>query len=115
MPKFSIIIDIQIILKIFAYTISGFWQSRRNRIDLLITGMGIFWVATHFFVALPASVVGGETRLKKFTYTFGFVVVILRFFTIAGLLLFLSDKIIPIRSEQHPEDVDADSRDVKKK
>ena len=74
----------QIILKMFAYTVAGFWQSKRNRIDLLITGMGIFWVATHFFVALPASVVGGETRLKRFTYTFGYVVVILRFFTIAG-------------------------------
>jgi hypothetical protein len=24
-------------------------------------------------LALPASVVGGETRLKKFTYTFGYV------------------------------------------
>lgn len=74
----------KIILKMFAYTVAGFWQSKRNRIDLLITGMGIFWVATHFFVALPASVVGGETRLKRFTYTFGYVVVILRFFTIAG-------------------------------
>jgi sodium leak channel non-selective protein len=70
-----------------AYTVAGFWQSKRNRIDLLITGMGIFWVATHFFVALPASVVGGETRLKRFTYTFGYVVVILRFFTIAGQLI----------------------------
>lgn len=67
-----------------AFTFSGFWQSRRNRIDLLITAMGIFWVFTHFFVALPASVTGETTRLKQFTYTFGYVVVVLRFFTIAG-------------------------------
>uniref|UniRef100_A0A1I7YZN3 Transporter, cation channel family protein n=1 Tax=Steinernema glaseri TaxID=37863 RepID=A0A1I7YZN3_9BILA len=74
----------EILLKIIAFTVPGFWQSRRNRIDLLITMFGIFWVITHFFVALPASVVGGETRLKKFTYTFGYIVVIMRFFTITG-------------------------------
>lgn len=67
-----------------AFTISGFWQSRRNRIDLLITATGIFWVVTHFFLALPAGVMGEATSLKKFTYTFGYVVVVLRFFTIAG-------------------------------
>ena len=74
-----------------AYTASGFWQSRRNRIDLLITAMGIFWVIAHFFVALPAAAVSGgisaggaEIRLKKFTYTLGYVIVVLRFFTIAG-------------------------------
>ncbi|KAI6181392.1 Four domain-type voltage-gated ion channel alpha-1 subunit [Aphelenchoides besseyi] len=69
---------------LFAIEVCWFWQSRRNRIDLLITALGCLWVAVHFFVALPASVVGGETRLKKFTYTFGYMVVILRFFTIAG-------------------------------
>jgi sodium leak channel non-selective protein len=72
-----------------AFTITGFWQSRRNRIDLLITAMGLFWVVTHFFVALPAQIVGQENSLKKFTYTFGFIVVILRFFTIAGKLIAL--------------------------
>ncbi|KAL3067841.1 hypothetical protein niasHS_016807 [Heterodera schachtii] len=80
----NMLFAVEILLKMLAYTVSGFWQSRRNRIDLLITGMGLFWVITHFFLALPASVVGGETRLKKFTYTFGYIVVILRFFTIAG-------------------------------
>ncbi|KAI6220279.1 Sodium leak channel non-selective protein [Aphelenchoides besseyi] len=80
----NILFAIEIFLKMLAFTIQGFWQSRRNRIDLLITALGCLWVAVHFFVALPASVVGGETRLKKFTYTFGYMVVILRFFTIAG-------------------------------
>uniref|UniRef100_A0A183CKP1 Ion_trans domain-containing protein n=1 Tax=Globodera pallida TaxID=36090 RepID=A0A183CKP1_GLOPA len=80
----NMLFAVEVLLKMFAYTVSGFWQSRRNRIDLLITGMGIFWVTTHFFLPLPASVVGGETRLRKFTYTFGYIVVIMRFFTIAG-------------------------------
>uniref|UniRef100_A0A7E4UYD6 Sodium leak channel NALCN n=1 Tax=Panagrellus redivivus TaxID=6233 RepID=A0A7E4UYD6_PANRE len=80
----NILFFVEVIFKMIAFTVSGFWQSRRNRIDLLITGLGIFWIITHFFVAMPASVVGGEARLKKFTYSFGYIVVILRFFTIAG-------------------------------
>ncbi|KAI6238408.1 Four domain-type voltage-gated ion channel alpha-1 subunit [Aphelenchoides fujianensis] len=80
----NILFAIEVFLKMLAFTVPGFWQSRRNRIDLLITALGCLWVAVHFFLALPASVVGGETRLKKFTYSFGYMVVILRFFTIAG-------------------------------
>ncbi|KAI6183273.1 Narrow abdomen [Aphelenchoides bicaudatus] len=80
----NILFAVEILLKVFAFTASGFWQSRRNRIDLLITTLGGLWVFLHFFLALPASVVGGETRLKKFTYTFGYLTVIMRFFTIAG-------------------------------
>ncbi|KAF7637845.1 hypothetical protein Mgra_00002820 [Meloidogyne graminicola] len=80
----NLLFTVEILLKMFAFTVPGFWQSRRNRLDLLITGMGLFWVSTHFFVALPTSSVGGESRLKRFTYTFGYIVVILRFFTIAG-------------------------------
>jgi hypothetical protein len=96
----NILFAVEILLKMMAFTIPGFWQSRRNRIDLLITSLGGLWVALHFFLALPASVgelkvsnfmylfflVGGETRLKKFTYTFGYLTVIMRFFTIAGML-----------------------------
>lgn len=97
----NILFAVEILLKMMAFTVSGFWQSRRNRIDLLITSLGGLWVALHFFLALPASVggsalrgsmckvwllVGGETRLKKFTYTFGYLTVIMRFFTIAGTL-----------------------------
>ncbi|TMS38414.1 hypothetical protein L596_005144 [Steinernema carpocapsae] len=82
----NVLFTAEILLKIIAFTVPGFWQSRRNRIDLLITILGIFWVITHFFVALPVSVESkpDETRLKKFTYTFGYMVVIMRFFTITG-------------------------------
>ncbi|PIC33562.1 hypothetical protein B9Z55_013496 [Caenorhabditis nigoni] len=77
---------VEIILKVIAYTFSGFWQSRRNRVDLLITVFGVIWIFLHFFVALPSSKVDVivQVQLKKFTYTFGYLVVILRFFTIAS-------------------------------
>ncbi|CAD5207057.1 unnamed protein product [Bursaphelenchus okinawaensis] len=82
----NVLFTIEIFFKTIAFTIHGFWQSRRNRIDLLITALGCLWVTLHFFVALPASVVNNEaeTSLKKFTYTYGYIVVILRFFTFAG-------------------------------
>ncbi|KAI6177079.1 Sodium leak channel non-selective protein [Aphelenchoides bicaudatus] len=80
----NMLFALEIVLKMIAFTFWGFWQSRRNRIDLLITVLGIAWIFGHFIVALPASVVGGQAKLKRFTYTFGFVVVMLRFFTIAG-------------------------------
>ncbi|VDP12012.1 unnamed protein product [Onchocerca flexuosa] len=80
----NILFTVEILLKMIAFTMRGFWQSRRNRIDLLITILGLFWIFTHFIMALPASAVGGPTELKEFTYTFGYLVVILRFFTIAG-------------------------------
>jgi hypothetical protein len=67
-----------------AFTFKGFWQSRRNRIDLLITVLGIAWIFGHFVVALPASIVASQAQLKRFSYTFGFIVVMLRFFTVAG-------------------------------
>jgi hypothetical protein len=80
----NILFGVEIVLKMIAFTFKGFWQSRRNRIDLLITVLGIVWIFGHFVVALPASLVASQTRFKQFTYKFGFIVVMLRFFTIAG-------------------------------
>ncbi|CAI4222140.1 unnamed protein product [Auanema sp. JU1783] len=82
----NVFFAVEIILKIIAFTLLGFWQSRRNRIDLLITIFGLFWIFLHFFVALPSSKfeLVRVTNLKRFTYTFGYLIVILRFFTIAS-------------------------------
>ncbi|VDM38977.1 unnamed protein product [Toxocara canis] len=80
----NILFAVECLLKMIAFTVTGFWQSRRNRIDLLITALGLFWVVLHFFIALPAEKLSKEAKLKKFTYTFGYMIVILRFFTIAG-------------------------------
>lgn len=73
-------------LKVIAFTFRGFWESKRNRIDLLITLLGICWIAVHYIVAFPIA------SLRRFTYTFGYMVVIMRFFTIAGLFCFIISK-----------------------
>ncbi|KAI6241045.1 Sodium leak channel non-selective protein [Aphelenchoides fujianensis] len=80
----NLLFTLEIVLKIIAFTFRGFWQSKRNRIDLLITIFGIAWIVCHFVMALPAQVVAVQTGLKRYTYTFGYMVVILRFFTITG-------------------------------
>ncbi|CDW53676.1 Ion trans domain containing protein [Trichuris trichiura] len=69
-----------IICKIVAFTHRGFWQSFRNRIDLIITLLGLAWCLLHFFVALPTE----KKDLREITYMFGYGIVVLRFFTIVG-------------------------------
>uniref|UniRef100_A0A8R1EUZ8 Ion transport domain-containing protein n=1 Tax=Caenorhabditis japonica TaxID=281687 RepID=A0A8R1EUZ8_CAEJA len=68
----NVLFTLECLLKMIAFTISGFWQSRRNRIDMIIT------------ILVPAYFAGGITEWKRLTYTYGYLVVILRFFTIAG-------------------------------
>jgi hypothetical protein len=82
------------VLKATAYTVHGFWQSRRNRIDLLITVLGLAWTVVHFGMAAPpfssptsspiSSPPTDNKQLRRLTYTFGYMTTILRFFTIVG-------------------------------
>ncbi|KAL3095996.1 hypothetical protein niasHS_005755 [Heterodera schachtii] len=77
---------VEILLKSIAFTARGYWQSRRSRVDLLITALGLCWVIAQFGIseiALPIVSVP-PTEFRRFTYTFGYTVGILRFFTIAG-------------------------------
>lgn len=63
---------IEVIMKMIAFTPRGYWQSRRNRYDLAVTFIGCIWVLVHFLFT------------NNFSNSFGFIVVILRFFTITG-------------------------------
>lgn len=63
---------IEVIIKSIAFTPRGYWQSRRNRYDFLVTFLGVIFVILHI------------SMMNELSYTFGFIVVILRFFTITG-------------------------------
>lgn len=63
---------IEVIMKMIAFTPRGYWQSRRNRYDLAVTFIGCIWVLVHFLFT------------NNLSNSFGFIVVILRFFTITG-------------------------------
>ncbi|CAB4070472.1 NALCN [Lepeophtheirus salmonis] len=63
---------IEVFMKMIAFTPYGYWQSRRNRGDLFVTVFGVVWIIMNYAM---------ENNL---TLTFGYVVIILRFFTITG-------------------------------
>ncbi|XP_075538386.1 sodium leak channel non-selective protein na [Dermacentor variabilis] len=69
---FTILFTVEVTMKNIAFTPRGYWQSRRNRYDLFVTFLGVIWVIMHFMM------------MNDFSNSFGFVVVILRFFTITG-------------------------------
>ncbi|XP_025017326.1 sodium leak channel non-selective protein-like, partial [Tetranychus urticae] len=68
----TMMFTIEVLIKAIAFTPRGYWQSRRNRYDLLVTVLGVVWVILHY------------TLMNEISYSFGFIVVILRFFTITG-------------------------------
>ncbi|XP_034827305.1 sodium leak channel NALCN isoform X2 [Maniola hyperantus] len=68
----TLVFVVEVLLKTIAFTPRGYWQSRRNRYDLLVTVAGCIWIFMHF------------TLKNDLSYFVGFMVVILRFFTITG-------------------------------
>ncbi|XP_066141608.1 sodium leak channel NALCN isoform X3 [Euwallacea fornicatus] len=62
----------EVIMKNIAFTPRGYLQSRRNRYDLFVTVVGVIWMFFHIMLK------------NDLTYFIGFMVVVLRFFTITG-------------------------------
>ncbi|UYV62372.1 hypothetical protein LAZ67_2000323 [Cordylochernes scorpioides] len=69
---FTTLFVLEVLMKMIAFTPRGYWQGRRNRYDLFVTVMGVIWIALHFIL------------MNDFSNSFGFAVVIFRFFTITG-------------------------------
>uniref|UniRef100_A0A452HR28 Sodium leak channel NALCN n=1 Tax=Gopherus agassizii TaxID=38772 RepID=A0A452HR28_9SAUR len=69
---FTFIFVLEVTMKIIAMSPAGFWQSRRNRYDLLVTSLGVIWVILHFAL------------LNAYTYMMGACVIVFRFFSICG-------------------------------
>uniref|UniRef100_A0A1B6CHW0 Ion transport domain-containing protein n=1 Tax=Clastoptera arizonana TaxID=38151 RepID=A0A1B6CHW0_9HEMI len=68
----TLVFVVEVVMKNIAFTPRGYWQSRRNRYDLLVTVLGVIWICIN------------STLHNNLSYTVGFVVVVLRFFTITG-------------------------------
>ncbi|XP_046903725.1 sodium leak channel non-selective protein [Hypomesus transpacificus] len=64
--------SIIVTMKLIAMSPAGYWQSRRNRYDLLVTSLGVIWIVLHFAL------------LNDYTYMMGTCVIVFRFFTICG-------------------------------
>ncbi len=63
---------VEVFMKMIAFTPYGYWQSRRNRGDLFVTVLGVVWIVVNYVIN------------NELTLTLGYVVIILRFFTITG-------------------------------
>ncbi|XP_071451143.1 sodium leak channel NALCN [Hetaerina americana] len=68
----TLVFVVEVVMKNIAFTPRGYWQSRRNRYDLLVTVLGVMWIFIN------------STLRNDLSYSVGFMVVILRFFTITG-------------------------------
>ncbi|KAF0026686.1 hypothetical protein F2P81_021423 [Scophthalmus maximus] len=69
---FTFIFVLEVTMKLIAMSPAGYWQSRRNRYDLLVTSLGVIWIVLHFAL------------LNAYTYMMGTCVIVFRFFTICG-------------------------------
>ncbi len=43
--SFTCVFVVEVLLKVIAFTLRGYWQSRRNRYDLFVSVMGVAWIA----------------------------------------------------------------------
>ena len=73
----SLLFVVDMVLKLIAFTFRGYWRSRRNRFDLLLTSLGVLWVTLNF------SLKGTETPYSGST-VFGMVIILFRFLTLSG-------------------------------
>lgn len=99
----TLVFLVEVIMKNIAFTPRGYWQSRRNRYDLLVTVVGVIWIIIHCTMQVHLSYSFHHTFSSSTTrrsllrchvllycfqndlsYVIGFMVVILRFFTITG-------------------------------
>ncbi|XP_061184365.1 sodium leak channel NALCN-like isoform X1 [Saccostrea echinata] len=67
----------EVIIKMIALTPKGYWTSRRNRFDMLLTFLGVIWIILHFTFNLT----GQEGDANN---VFGVIIIVLRFCTICG-------------------------------
>lgn len=73
----SLLFVVDLVLKIIAFTFRGYWQSRRNRFDLLLTSLGVLWVTLNFSLKGTQAPYSGAT-------VFGMVIILFRFLTLSG-------------------------------
>ncbi|CAH8851068.1 unnamed protein product [Trichobilharzia szidati] len=74
---FTLFFCLECLLKIIALKFGGYWQSKRNRFDMLVAVLGVTWIILHFILRpIPEK--------HMISNNFGWFVLMLRFFTIAG-------------------------------
>lgn len=74
---FTLLFLFEAIMKVCALGFMGYRQSTRNIADFIITLLGLIWIIMHFSSF-------SKKEIRETSNSFGFVVIVLRFFTITG-------------------------------
>lgn len=56
----------QVTMKLIAMSPAGYWQSRRNRYDLLVTSLGVIWIVLHFSLLVRNTTVSLREHFREF-------------------------------------------------
>ncbi|PVD19084.1 hypothetical protein C0Q70_21643 [Pomacea canaliculata] len=75
---FTLLFFVEMIMKMVALSPMGYWTSRRNRFDMLVTFVGVIWIVLHYSLDLR------EASVRDPINSLGYFVIVLRFFTITG-------------------------------
>ncbi|GFN75763.1 sodium leak channel non-selective protein-like [Plakobranchus ocellatus] len=70
---FTLLFFFEVIMKMIALSPAGYWTSRRNRFDMLVTLIGVVWIVLHYSL----------TKYDTIN-SLGYIVIVLRFFTVTG-------------------------------
>ncbi|POI33260.1 hypothetical protein CIB84_002988 [Bambusicola thoracicus] len=86
----SVLLSVKVTMKIIAMSPSGFWQSRRNRYDLLVTSLGVIWVILHFalLVTLKMLLLTVVVSMYKSFFIIVGMFLLLLCYAFAGVVLF---------------------------
>ena len=55
---FTILFLFEAVMKSCALGLFGYWQSRRNRLDMFVTFLGLIWIIMHFISFQKKDLVG---------------------------------------------------------
>lgn len=110
----TLVFLVEVIMKNIAFTPRGYWQSRRNRYDLLVTVVGVIWIVIHCTM---------KVRLiypVRFSSLTTFVFLLLWFIALFSEWLILRDRIYGCdpqifhhhRQTHDSQDADVDGRCV---
>ncbi|KOB79544.1 Voltage-gated ion channel [Operophtera brumata] len=64
----TLVFVVEVLLKTIAFTPRGYWQSRRNRYDLLVTVAGCIWIFMHFTLKTIAFTPRGYWQSRRNRY-----------------------------------------------
>ncbi|KAK7489326.1 hypothetical protein BaRGS_00019434, partial [Batillaria attramentaria] len=77
--SFTLLFMVEVVIKMIALSPIGYWTSRRNRFDMLVTFLGVIWIILNYSLNVKH-----DSTLRETINSLGYFVIVLRFFTITG-------------------------------